>query len=414
MTVADFDAPAPEKAAPERMSPLRVTILCAAMVALGPLAMALYTPAMPAIGAEFGAGHDAVKMTLTAYFAGFATAQLVAGPLSDALGRKATLYIFYTLFSLATLWAVTAVTIEELIAARALQGIGASAGIAISRAVVRDLFTGDASSKIMNGIGLVLAVGPAIAPTIGGLTLEVLPWQAVFGLMLVYAVGVLAAVRLRLAETVTRDMSRFRPRALARNYATILRSNAFRAAALLTGGSMGAIYAQATILPFVLIDEVGLTPSQYGLAMILQTGSFFCGSLVMRQMLRRHSARSLAPVGLVFIALGGAASLVHLTHAAPTLLNVMGPIGLYAFGIAFVMPFSTTAALAPFAPRIAGAAAALTGFAQLFSGFVGGMLAALFADPALALGVVAPAMSAAACLAWIWWRAIDRRNPQKA
>ena len=405
MTVADLDAPEDDPV-PERMSPLRVTILCAAMVALGPLAMALYTPAMPAIGAEYGAGHDAVKMTLTAYFAGFATAQLVAGPLSDAMGRKAVVYIFFTLFSAATLWAVTATSIEELIAARALQGIGASAGIAISRAVVRDLFTGDASSRIMNGIGLVLAVGPAIAPTIGGLTLEVLPWQAVFGLMLLYAVAVMAAVRLRLSETVRRDMTRFRPRALAENYGHVLRNRVFQAAALLTGGSMGAIYAQATILPFVLIEEVGLTPAGYGLAMILQTGSFFIGSLVMRRMLGRRSARALAPVGLAFIAAGGAASLVHLAGVAPSLLNVMGPVALYAFGIGFVMPYSTTAALGPF-PRMAGAAAALTGFAQLFSGFLGGMLAALFTDPAFALGLVAPVMSACACLAWLGLRRID-------
>lgn len=405
MTVADIDAPEDDPV-PERMSPLRVTILCAAMVALGPMAMALYTPAMPAIGAEYGAGHDAVKMTLTAYFAGFATAQLIAGPLSDAMGRKAVLYIFFTLFSVATLWAVTASSIDELIAARALQGIGASAGIAISRAVVRDLFTGDASSRIMNGIGLVLAVGPAIAPTIGGLTLEVMPWQAVFGLMLLYAVAVLAAVRLRLTETVRRDMSRFRPRALAENYGHVLRNRVFQAAALLTGGSMGAIYAQATILPFVLIEEVGLTPAGYGLAMILQTGSFFVGSLVMRRMLGRRSARDLAPVGLTFIAAGGVASLVHLAHVEPSLLNVMGPVALYAFGIGFVMPYSTTAALAPF-PRMAGAAAALTGFAQLFSGFLGGMLAALFTDPAFALGVVAPVMSACACLAWLGLRRID-------
>ena len=175
---ADFDL-----SAPRRMSPARVAMLCAAMVAIGPLAMALYTPAMPIIAAEFGAGAEGAKLTLSAYFAGFALAQLVAGPLSDAIGRKATLYVFFALFSAATIWAVGATSIEGLIAARALQGVGASAGIAVSRAVVRDLFTGDASSKIMNAIGLMLAIGPAIAPTIGGLTLQVAPWQAVFALI---------------------------------------------------------------------------------------------------------------------------------------------------------------------------------------------------------------------------------------
>ena len=139
MTAVDVEPPAPAAAAP-KMTPGRTTAICAAMVALGPLAMALYTPAMPAISAGMGVASEAVKMTLTAYFAGFALSQLVAGPLSDAMGRKATLFVFFTLFAAATLWAISAEDIEHLIAARALQGAGASAGIAVSRAIVRDMF----------------------------------------------------------------------------------------------------------------------------------------------------------------------------------------------------------------------------------------------------------------------------------
>ncbi|MGG7565544.1 multidrug effflux MFS transporter [Rhodovulum sp. DZ06] len=388
-----------------------MTALSALMVALGPLAMALYTPAMPAIAADLGAEADLVKMTLTAYFAGFAVAQLVAGPLSDALGRKAVLYWFFGLFLVATLGAIAAQDIHQLIAARAVQGIGASAGIAVSRALVRDLFTGEDSSRIMNGIGLTLAVGPAIAPFIGGMTMQVLPWTAVFVLMLVYAVVAMLLFRTRLVETVTPDPSRFRPRSLSRSYGTLLRSRGFMAATLMVAGTVGTIYAQATLLPFVLIDEVGLTPAQFGISMIAQTGSFFLGSLTVRKLLQTRSARSITPVGLAFVAVGGALNLPHAFGLEPTLVNVLVPVAVYAYGIGFVMPFASTAALAPF-PHIAGAASAMTGFSQMFAGLLGGMLGASFADPAVGLGVIAPLMGLSACIGWFAWRALPASETQ--
>jgi len=385
------------------MTPLQVTVVCAAMVALGPLAMALYTPAMPTIAAELGVSAPAVKMTLTAYFAGFALAQLVAGPLSDALGRRATLFWFTGLFVLATIWAMTVNDIDHLIAARAVQGVGASVGVAVSRAVVRDLYVGEASSKIMNAIGIVLAIGPALAPAIGGLTLQVLPWHSVFGLMLIYSLGLIALVHLLLRETVVRDMRRFRPASLFKAYGELLRSRAFVSMSLLLGGTIGTFYAIATLLPFVLMEQVGLNTAQFGAAMIIQTGFFFAGSVTVRQLLRRRSARTLTGPGLGFIAVGAALLIPHAFGVPATLFNTMGPIAVYAFGIAFVMPFASTAGLAPF-PKIAGAAAALMGFAQMGGGLFGGIVGASLGDPSVGLGVVAPMLGGTAVLSFLFWR----------
>ncbi|MFT7390675.1 MAG: DHA1 family bicyclomycin/chloramphenicol resistance-like MFS transporter [Paracoccaceae bacterium] len=393
-------APGPDASA---MTPLQVTLVCAAMVALGPLAMVLYTPAMPTIAADLGVSGPAVKMTLTSYFAGFALAQLVAGPLSDALGRRATLFWFIGLFLAATVWAIMAQDIEHLIAARAVQGVGASVGVAVSRAVVRDRYVGEASSKIMNAIGMTLAIGPAVAPVIGGLTLQILPWNAVFGLMLLYGLLVLGMVYFMLRETVVRDMRRFRPASLALAYGQLLRSRAFVSTSLMLGGSIGTMYASATLLPFVLIDEVGLSPAEFGAAMIVQTGCFFFGSLTVRQLLRRHGARKLAAPGLGFIVAGAAMLVPHAFGLAPTLINTMGPIGVYAFGIAFVMPFASTSGLAPF-PHIAGAAAALMGFAQMGGGLIGGLVGASVGDPSVGLGIVVPMLAITAAGSYAFWR----------
>ncbi len=147
----------------------RLTALFGALlVALGPISMALYTPAMPTLVAAFGTTVGAVKATLTLYFAGFALAQLVCGPLSDAYGRRPVLIGFLSLYVIASVAAAMAPSVGVLMAARLVQGIGAACGTAISRAIVRDSFTGATSARIMNTIGIFLAIGPALSPSIGG------------------------------------------------------------------------------------------------------------------------------------------------------------------------------------------------------------------------------------------------------
>jgi len=165
------------------MSERRVSMIGALLVAIGPVSMALYTPAMTELVRVFETTESAIKLTLTLYFGGFACAQLIAGPLSDALGRRPITIAFMALYCVASVAATLSPTVEVLMGARFLQGIGASAGIAISRALVRDLFTDDQSSRIMNLIGIILALGPALAPTIGGLMLPLFGWQSIFLLM---------------------------------------------------------------------------------------------------------------------------------------------------------------------------------------------------------------------------------------
>jgi len=385
------------------MSERRVSVLGAMLVAIGPTSMALYTPAMPEIVSAFGTTEAAVKMTLSLYFAGFAFAQLFCGPLSDGLGRKPVTTCFIAIYAMASLIALSAPSVEMLMAARFLQGVGAAAGIAISRAVVRDLFTHEQSARIMNLIGLILAAAPALAPTIGGLIMEFFGWHAIFLAMFALGAAIVVVVHFFLRETVTRDLSRISPRGLASAYTTLLRSPYFLSSSLIIAGSIGAVYSQATILPFVLMGRVGLTPSQFGVGMLMQSGMFFAGSLCVRFLLGRFRAPQLVPAGLFFVAIGSTLLAVSLNAASPTFLRVMVPVGFFSYGIAFIMPAMMTASLAPF-PHIAGAASSLAGFMQMGAGLLGGSVAALIGDPVLAMGLVIPSMGAIAILAWLFWR----------
>ncbi|MDX1731705.1 MAG: MFS transporter, partial [Aurantimonas coralicida] len=162
------------------MSERRTSLIGGCLVAIGPISMALYTPAMPTLVAEFDTTESMIKLSLAVYFAGFALTQLVCGPMSDAFGRRVTTLGFMVLYLAGAILAMAAANVEMLIAARILQGVGASVGVATARAIVRDQFEGETSSRIMNTIGIILALGPAVSPTIGGLTLELAGWYAIF------------------------------------------------------------------------------------------------------------------------------------------------------------------------------------------------------------------------------------------
>lgn len=390
-------------AAPPVMSERKVALLGALIALLGPLSMALFTPAMPELVRVFGTTEATVKMTLTAYFAGFAMAQLVCGPISDGLGRRPVTLVFLGIYLVASVLALLAPTIETLIAARLLQGVGAAAGVAISRAIVRDVFTSESSARIMNLIGMILGLGPALAPTLGGVTMELFGWQAIFWLMIGFGLVVVVIVRVSLLETVARDLGRIRPKALARSYGRLLTSLYFMSSSLALAGALGAFYTLATVLPFVLMSRVGLTPTQFGAGMLVQSLSFFAGALVVRRLMGVYGAFRILPIGFVFIAASSVLVAVVLRVVEPGFLVVMGPLMLYVFGAAFVIPAMSTASLAPF-PHIAGAAAAMSGFLQMSAGLVGGMLAMLFPDPVSALATVIPGMGLIAVASWLVWR----------
>lgn len=386
---------------PSLMSERRTAALGAALVAIGPVTMALYTPAMPVLAEAFDTSRSMIKLTLTAYFAGFALTQLICGPLTDAFGRRPVTLAFLLLYLASTLLATFAPTVEWMIVARTLQGIGAAVGISVSRAIVRDQFTGQTSARIMNTIGTMLAIGPAISPTIGGLTLELFGWREIFWFMVVYGVVLMLAVALWMAETNRFiDRENLRPARLVSNYITLLRDPSFLRPSLLVGFGIGSIYTLATILPFVLIDQLGLSPSQFGFGMMVQSGSFISGTLVTGRLLRRVEADRLIPYGLTGLVLASTAMVATHQLLPMSFLAVMLPVGLFAFSLATVLPAAMTTSLQGF-PQMAGAAASMTGFLQFGTGILGSALAAWLGDPSLAMLIVAPGMPMLAVLSYL-------------
>jgi len=191
--------------------------------------------------------------------------------------------------------------------------------------------------------------------------------------------------------------------AILRSYRSLLGSRSFMYPSLMLGGTVGALYTFATMLPFVLIERVGLTATQFGLSMLMQSGSYFFGSLAVRFIMPKLGSHALVPIGLGFVVLGGIAICALPLLFGPSFYTVMLPIASYAVGIAFATPALTTAALAPF-PHMAGAASSLSGFMQMGGGLLGSSVAVLIGEPVLAIATVIPAMGLIAVLCWLGFR----------
>ena len=250
----------------------------------------------------------------------------------------------------------------------------------------------------MNLIGLMLAIGPAVSPALGGLILTTVGWHAIFLVMVAYGIVVVLVLGFGVRETNRApDPTKAHPSQIARSYMILLHDRGFMRAGLLLGLMLGGIYTLAVLLPFVMIDLVGLTPTQFGLAMICQTGSYMLGAAVTGRALRRIPATRLIPLvwargrsrPLACDRASAGAALVHQCHGPS------GDLGLWSRAD---HAWNDDQRAGGF-PTIAGAAAALTGFLQIGGGLAGSAVAALlFRDPFVALTSVLPGMAALAAL----------------
>ncbi|MBT9455189.1 MAG: multidrug effflux MFS transporter [Burkholderiaceae bacterium] len=348
----------------------KIALVLGLLSAIGPFAIDMYLPALPAIGASLGANSSGVQMSLTAFFLSLGLGQLLYGPVSDMVGRKPPLYFGLGLFAVTSVGCALATDIDTLIVLRLLQGLGAAAGMAIPRAIVRDLHTGTEAAKLMSLLMLVFSVSPILAPLAGSAVIALSSWRGVF-----WAVTIAALIGLVLTGTVLKET---RPPAARlesslgsalRGYALLLRDRHYLGLVFIGSFAMGGFFIYLANSPFVLIDHYGLTPTQYSLAFALNAAAF----IGMSQFTGRLSERfGLVPVVKV-AAIASAVPLVLLLGyylAGGDQLEVL--IGLYFVASAFmglVIPSTSVLALEDHG-AIAGTASALLGTLQMLTGAV--------------------------------------------
>nr|WP_216293363.1 multidrug effflux MFS transporter [Delftia acidovorans]MCA1066990.1 Bicyclomycin resistance protein [Delftia acidovorans] len=382
---------------------LRLVLILGLLSAIGPFAIDMYLPALPQIGSSLGAQVGAVQASLTAFFLSLGVGQLLYGPVSDMVGRKPPLYFGLTVFALASVGCAMATSIETLVVLRFIQGLGAAAGMAVPRAVVRDLHTGHAAARMMSLLMLVFSVSPILAPLAGSGVIAVSSWRGVFWAVAVAAVVGLVAVFMGLKET--REAAARLDSSVAgalRAYGVLLRDWHYLGLVFIGGCAMAGFFVYLAGSPFVLINYYGLSSTQYSLAFGLNAIAFigaaqFTGWLGQRFGLVRVVKVAATGSGLVML------SLLSYYLLGGERLAVL--IGLYFVASALmglVIPTTSVLALEEHG-AIAGTASALLGTLQMLSGAAAMQIVGLFSTGKplpMVVGMATGALIGVA-LAWI-------------
>jgi MFS transporter, DHA1 family, multidrug resistance protein len=377
-----------------------LTVLLALVTAIGPLSIDLYLPALPEIGRLLDAPTSLVQLTISVYLIGFAGGQIVYGPVSDRYGRKPVLMTALLVFCAATLACAIAPGIEALIAARTLQGFGASGAIVLARAIIRDLYEGARAGRELSIMAIIMGLAPIIGPMIGGAVQTVLGWRADFAF--IFAAGAAAAVlswRL-LPETRRAPTAPLSLANVLRSYRLLLRHRGFLANIALVAISFCGLFAWISASPFVLQDLYGLSAFSYGLAFGLAAVGFMLGTSLAATIVVRLGLDRTIGLGAAVLAAGGLALLAAVGFLPRSGLSLALPVAVYLAGMGLIMPQAFASALQPF-PHHAGAASALGGVVQQSAAAIAGAVVAH------ALGMsawpLAIAVAAAGCLAPLVW-----------
>ncbi len=373
---------------------LRLALILGGLSAFGPLSIDMYLPAFPQLAEQLGAAQSQVQLTLTAFMLGLAAGQLVAGPLSDSLGRRRPLLVGLVLYAISSLACALAPSVYPLVALRFAQGMAAAAGIVIARAAVRDLFSGVAMARFFSILMLVNGLGPMLAPVIGGQVLRWTNWSGIFVVLAGFGVLLLLVSAIGLPETLPAELRR--PARLGRTLRTFRRlgtDRAFMAYAGAAGFVLGAMFAYIAGSSFVLQDVYGLSPQQFSAVFGVNALGIVLLAQVNGLLLRRYSPRALLTAGLVSSALGGLAVLGSIVAELP-LPYLLGGLFVVVGSVGVVNPNATALALADHAHR-AGTASALLGVMQFI---VGGLAAPLVGlggtGTALPMGALIAVLSA--------------------
>lgn len=379
---------------------LRSIVVLGLLSTFGPLSLDLYLPALPQLADELGSTPSAAQLTITACLIGLALGQLVAGPLSDRLGRRRPLIVGLVAYLLASLACAFAPSVGVLVVLRLVQGLAGAAGLVIARAVARDLYEGRRLVLFFSRLTLISGLAPVVAPVLGGQLSRVMSWRGIFVVLAGFGAVLLLA---GLAQRETLPPERRSAGGLSntlQGFQVLLRDRFFLGAALSAGLAGASMFAYISGSTFVLQRIYGLSAQGFSFAFGLNS----VGIMVMSQVGGRLSQRW--PANRV-LALGLALNLLGAGALAATVLLGLGLVFLLASlfvmvsALGLVFPTATALAMSGYPDR-AGAASSLLGLGQFVFGAVVAPLVGIAGEgTAVPLGVVALSVSACASVAFV-------------
>jgi MFS transporter, DHA1 family, multidrug resistance protein len=360
--------------------PAWLPYLLGLFIAVGPAATDMYLPAFPAVEATFGTAPGTAQLTLASWFAGLAVGQLTQGALSDRFGRRIPLAAGFVLFSVCTVGCALAPNLTALALFRALAAFGATAGMVIARAIVRDLAEGPAAAIMMSRLILVMGAAPVFAPSIGGAILVFAHWRFIFWILAVYGMACVFAAWKILPETLPPERRlRLTLRGQMERYILIIREKVFLTHAIMGGFTTFCMFSYLSGCSPVFQLGFGLNPSQFAIIFgICAVSLVVCSQLNARLIPVLGLSRLLTVIPR--ISLAAALALVALSFSGVHVLwLIVLPLVVVLGSQGFNNANTNAGALQRHAGH-AGSAAALMGTFQFSLGASAGLLVSLVTD----------------------------------
>lgn len=388
------------------MSARRAAFVLGSLEVFGPLSMDLSMPLLPQLAKDLHTSGSLAQASMSVCMLGLAFGQLVAGPLSDRMGRRRPLLWGIALFTVFSLLCAVAPTIEILLVTRFLQGVTGSAGVVIALAAARDIASGIELARLLSLLGLVGALAPILAPVAGGQLAAVMDWRGLFVVLAGVGALLLIVAGTLLPETLSSGLRhRGGFAATGRRFGTVLRDRLF-ICYLLVGACTGtAFFTYLASISFVLQDGFHLTPQAFSAVFAMNAVVAMLGSLSNRAVVRRAGPARMYVVGTTATAVAALALLGTVVAGfGLTVLLVLLALVLFCYGV--ISPNSSALALAGHGER-AGTAAALLGMSTFAVGPIVAPVVALGGAADLTMALTMAVATVLACVL-VWTAVLPR------
>lgn len=371
-------------------SPARyIFFIIVVLAIIGQAAADMYLPSLPSIVVALHSNKQIIQLTITVYLAGLSASQLIYGPISDAIGRRKIILLGITICFLGSLIAVFATSDWMLIIGRFIQGIGIGGCVALTRAVIRDVFSGIRMAKLGSQLSMVSSLTLAIAPTLGGYLQKYFGWRASFIFLLMYTLFAWIVTWYFLPETNKKlNPSGLHWRGIFNNYYQLLSHRAFIGFLLCSGLAFSGGIAYATASPFLFQIALKLTPVQYGALAFCIAGSLVVGAFSNVRLISRLRPKRMLQLGAFLMLTSGILMALFRMLDFLNVYVVIIPVMIYTVGASFIFANSVAGAFTPFA-KTAGVASAIFGSMQvLVAAITGSVIILLHEHDQLPLAIV--------------------------
>ena len=391
-----------------------LVLVLAALTMLGPFTIDTIFPAFQAMAADLRVEKLAMQQTVSVYMVAFAITSLFHGSVSDALGRKPVIMTGCVLYALASVLCAVSTSMAMLLAARALQGLVAGAGMIVARTAIRDLYDGSEAQRFMSHVSLVFAIAPAVAPVVGGWLLGWGSWQTIFWVLAAYGALLVLLAGVFLPETHPAERRvPFRPGPLLQSIARTARHTGVQRLSGAITCNFAALFLYIASAPAIINDHLHLGAQDFGVLFIPLVACMMVGSFLAGRLAGRTRAPLIVLTGLGVSLLGAAFGIAyHLAGGVAGLPWTIVPAAAAGFGVSLALPILTIELL-DLRPDARGSVSSYQAFlTTLVNAAVAGVVSPLVSGSLLVLGIVAAGFTAAALALWAWEFRVTGRPAQ--